>query len=296
MPCQPSQLIDGADEINYYYCAAKYSGSIALPCISEQREVFMMEKTIEKVIIDFVAAREQGSDYGWKNPLVAYARADDPLFETLKEVASPTHVLPQDFLKEAQTVITYFIPFRDEIVKSNKSGRFASRSWAVTYIETNKLIAKVNEHLQEFLISHGYKAVFVPATHNFNETTLLSDWSHRSAAYIAGLGTFGVNHMLITESGCGGRIGSLITDLQLAPTPRPTTEYCLHKADGSCGRCAKKCVNHALAIDSLDKHKCYEMCLINADRLSDLVSIADVCGKCLVGVPCSSAIPVNQVV
>ncbi|MDZ4132794.1 MAG: epoxyqueuosine reductase, partial [Dethiobacteria bacterium] len=71
-------------------------------------------------------------------------------------------------------MITYFIPFRDEIIKSNKSGRFTSRSWAVTYIETNKLIAAVNEHLQAFLISHGYKAVFVPATHNFNETTLLS--------------------------------------------------------------------------------------------------------------------------
>jgi epoxyqueuosine reductase QueG len=256
----------------------------------------MMENAIRKEIIDFVAAREEGSGYGWKTPLVAYARADDPLFKTLKEVASPTHALPVDFLKEAQTVITYFIPFRDEIIKSNKSGRFTSRSWAVTYIETNKLIAAVNEHLQKFLIGQGYKAVFVPATHNFNETTLLSDWSHRSAAYIAGLGTFGVNHMLITESGCCGRIGSLITNLQLTPTPRPTREYCLHKADGSCGRCAKKCVNSSLTIDSLDKHKCYEMCLINADRLSDLESIADVCGKCLVGVPCSSAIPVNQVV
>jgi epoxyqueuosine reductase QueG len=256
----------------------------------------MMENAIRKEIIDFVAAREEGSGYGWKTPLVAYARADDPLFKTLKEVASPTHALPVDFLKEAQTVITYFIPFRDEIIKSNKSGRFTSRSWAVTYIETNKLIAAVNEHLQKFLIGQGYKAVFVPATHNFNETTLLSDWSHRSAAYIAGLGTFGVNHMLITESGCCGRIGSLITDLKLPPTARPSAEYCLHMADGSCGRCAKKCVNNALAINSLDKHKCYEMCLINADRFGDLESIADVCGKCLVGVPCSSTAPANRVV
>jgi epoxyqueuosine reductase QueG len=255
-----------------------------------------METAIVNEITGFIAARKQDDNFGWKSPLVAYASADDPLFETLKEVASPTHVLPQDFLTEAQTVITYFIPFRDEIIKSNKSGRFTSRSWANTYIETNKLIAAVNEHLQKFLISHGYKAVFVPATHNFDEKTLLSDWSHRSAAYIAGLGTFGVNHMLITESGCCGRIGSLITDLQLTPTPRPPAEYCLHKADGSCGRCAKKCVNHALTIDTLDKHKCYEMCLINAARLSDLESIADVCGKCLVGVPCSSAAPTNQVV
>lgn len=250
-----------------------------------------MDTLIKDTIKKFTAAHEQSDDSGWKEPLVAYARADDPLFATLKDVVSPTHAVPQDFLAEARTVITYFLPFIEKVVESNKTGRFSSRAWAVSYIETNRLIALINQHLQDLLITMGYKAVFAPATHNFDEKTLLSDWSHRSAAFIAGLGTFGLNHMLITENGCCGRIGSLVTDLELPPTLRYIRELCLHKADGSCGLCAKKCVNDALKVEGLNKHKCYEMCLINAGRSSDLESIADVCGKCLVGVPCSMTVP-----
>ncbi len=255
-----------------------------------------MDQFIRKIIADFAAQKRPGDEIYWKKPLVAYASADDPLFASLKIRISPTHALPRDFLAEAQTVITYFLPFKDDVVDSNIAGRFSSRTWAVAYIETNRLIGVINQHLQEQLIAHGYKAVFVPAIHNFNKKTLLSDWSHRSAAYIAGLGTFGLNHMLITESGCCGRVGSLVTDLKLTPTPRYNRELCLHKAEGSCGRCAEKCVNDALSIEGLGKHKCYEMCLINAGRLSDLESIADVCGKCLVGVPCSAIAPADQLV
>jgi len=250
-----------------------------------------VDNLIRETISRLAAVSKHSEDTGWKEPLVAYARADDPLFAMLKRVISPTHALPRDFLAEAQTVITYFLPFKADVVDSNIAGHFSSRTWALAYIETNRLIEVINQYLQEQLIAQGYKAVFVPATHNFDQTTLLSDWSHRSAAYIAGLGTFGLNHMLITESGCCGRVGSLFTDLKLTPTPRYNRELCLHKTEGSCGRCAQKCVNGALSIEGLGKHKCYEMCLINAGQLSDLESIADVCGKCLVGVPCSVAAP-----
>lgn len=253
-----------------------------------------MDYLFRDIINQVISAYPHSEDTGWKRALIAYASADDPLFEKLKEVVSPTHFLPQDFLPEARTVITYFLPFRDEVVESNKKGRHSSRTWAVAYIETNKLIGALNRRLQDELVKKGYKAVFAPATHNFDEETLLSDWSHRSVAYIAGLGTFGLNHMLITENGCCGRIGSLVTDLELEPTPRYNRELCLYRADGSCGRCLKKCINDALKENSLDKKKCHEMCLENADRLRDLESITNVCGKCLVGVPCSAEIPIKD--
>lgn len=40
----------------------------------------------------------------------------------------------------------------------------------------------------------------------------MSEWSHRHAAYIAGLGIFGINNMLITNKGCVGRIPSFYED------------------------------------------------------------------------------------
>ncbi len=250
-----------------------------------------MKETIKDIIEAYCANFAETSPIGWDRPLVGYARADDPLFARLKEIVRPTHELPQDFLAGAKMVISYFLPFQDDVAESNREGRYSSRLWGIAYIETNRLINEMNKYLKEELTGMGYRAAYVPATHNFDTETLMSDWSHRSAAYIAGLGTFGLNHMLITESGCCGRVGSLVTGLEVEPTRRYSRELCLYRAAGSCGRCVERCVNEALYFEGLDRHRCYEMLLENGERLSDLESLADVCGKCLVDVPCSRRIP-----
>ena len=90
-------------------------------------------------------------------------------------------------------------------------------------------------------------------THNFDEAKLVSCWSHKHVAYVAGLGKFGLHHMIITQKGCCGRLGSIITNAKITPTQRSTTEFCLYKLDGSCGVCVTKCALHALNADSLDK-------------------------------------------
>jgi epoxyqueuosine reductase QueG len=120
----------------------------------------------------------------------------------------------------------------------------------------------------------------------------MSAWSHRHAAYIAGLGTFGLNRLLITEQGCCGRLGSLATDLVLIPTPRPEGEFCLHRAGGSCTKCVRKCIRNALGMDTFDRHACYQTLLDNEARLG-MSGHADVCGKCSCGLPCSSRNPVK---
>jgi len=253
-----------------------------------------LKKTIADLIENYIADFSRTSSTGWGRPHIGYARADDPLFARLKEIVRPTHELPRDFLDDARTVITYFLPFREELMESNKEGRHSSRLWGMAYIETNRLINDMNRYLEGELKGMGCKAAFVPATHNFDVETLMSDWSHRSAAYIAGVGTFGLNHMLITESGCCGRIGSLVTNLELEPTPRYSRELCLYRAEGSCGRCVEKCVNDALHFSGLDRHRCHEMLLENGKRLSDLGGLVDVCGKCMVGVPCAMGIPQRE--
>lgn len=250
-----------------------------------------MKETIEHMIKDYVDNFAKTSRNNWGKPLIGYAHTDNLLFARLKEIVRPTHEMPQDFLAEAKTVITYFLPFQEDLMESNIEGRYSSKLWGIAYIETNRLINEMNMYLKNELIKMGYQAAYVPATHNFDEETLMSDWSHRSAAYIAGLGTFGLNRMLITASGCCGRIGSLVTDMQAVPTPRYSSELCLYMADGSCGRCVERCVNDALHFDEFDRHRCYRMLLENAEKLSDIDSLVDVCGKCMVGVPCSTAIP-----
>jgi epoxyqueuosine reductase QueG len=251
-----------------------------------------MKEEIENFVKNYVASYRASKHIStdWEEPLIAFADANDPLFKKLKEVVDANHALPSDLLSNAKTVISYFIPFKKEITLSNAKGTGASKKWAISYIETNQLIADVNKTLSEMLKKHGFKVAATPPTHNFDEKKLISLWSHKHIAFIAGLGKFGIHHMIITEKGCCGRLGSVVTDAKFAPTKRSSKESCLHKTYGTCGLCAKKCVSEALKIEDLDKHRCYAQCLKNAKTYSEL-GLADVCGKCVANVPCSFVNP-----
>jgi len=259
--------------------------------------VLLMEDTIKRLITDYVKEypKKEKTNTEWKKPLTAYANAQDPLFNKLKEVISPNHELPTDLLDNAQSVITFFLPFKEEINESNIKGRLSSRQWAVAYIETNQLIMAVNKYIQKELNKRGYNSTIIAATHNFREDQLISDWSHRHAAYIAGLGTFGINNMLITAKGCAGRVGSIITDLKLKPTKRPQEEFCLYKYNGSCKVCLERCIVNALSENpaEFNRFDCYEICLENEEYHKDL-DLTDVCGKCCVNLPCTSQNPTKQ--
>lgn len=254
-----------------------------------------MENLVRKLIIDYVnryPALKKTSTL-WQEPLIAFAAADDNLFTVVAEDISPTHAVPSDLLADAQTVITYFIPFAKDIVISNTAGQETSREWAVAYIETNQLILDLNAYIHDQLRQHHYQASILPATHNFDKQKLLSDWSHRHAAFIAGLGTFGLNNMLITERGCCGRVGSIVTTLKLQPSLRMQEENCLYRRQGLCKKCIERCVNGALKETSFDRHLCYNRCLYNAEVYNEL-GLADVCGKCLVNLPCSFINPTKR--
>ena len=256
-----------------------------------------MEKLIRQLIIEYVnhyPVLRQTSNM-WQEPIIAFAAADDDLFMTLKAAISPTHALPTDLLADAQSVITYFIPFSKDTVTSNIVGRETSKEWAIAYIATNKLILDLNIHVQSALCQQGYTASILPATHNFDTTKLISDWSHRHVAFIAGLGKIGLNNMLITEKGCCGRLGSIVTNLKLQPTLRSNHENCLYKHQGLCKKCVERCVNGALTETSYDRHLCYDMCLNNAD-LYNTLGLTDVCGKCLVNLPCSFINPTRVLI
>jgi epoxyqueuosine reductase QueG len=254
----------------------------------------MKKRTIQE-IEDFVAEYQQKKDIStsWGVPLLGFAAADDPLFEQLKTAVSSTHAVPKDLLKNAETVVSFFLPFPKSVTSTNTKERLSSHEWAVSYVETNELIKQLSLHLTELFTAAGEEVVSIPATHNWIEDKLISNWSHRHVAFIAGLGKFGLNNMLITDKGCCGRVGSLITSALIEPDARPEVEACLYKYDGSCKKCVRKCVNDALFEDSFDRFKCYDQLLENVEA-HKAVGYADVCGKCLAAVPCSHINPVKM--
>jgi len=255
----------------------------------------MNKQSIADTLHGFVLRyrHEHSTGTRWRTPLVGFAAADDPLFIELKRVVSPTHALPNDLLRTARTVVSFFIPLAESIAGSNIPGTLASREWALAYLETNALIDAAALHTKRLIESKGHAVELTMPTHNFDSRKLVSDWSHRHIAFIAGLGRFGLNNMLITGSGCCGRLGSFVTSLELASDPRPGGEACLFRHDGSCRRCALRCVGDALFPDRFQRHNCHEMCLRN-EEAHRCLGKADVCGKCLVDVPCAFTDPVKQ--
>ncbi len=255
-----------------------------------------MRKIISKEINIFVKNRVQSNltRTKWDEPLVSFAAAKDPLFEKMKEVVRPTHATPEDLLKNAQTVIAYYLPFVQDIPRSNAQAYNASREWAVAYVETNQLIIDLNNHLSDILEKRGFFTKVLPPTHNFDTQQLMADWSHKHIAYIAGLGKFGLHHMLITEKGCCGRLGSIVTDATIQPSTRPEGEFCLGLHNDSCKLCFDKCPNGALTEDAYDRQKCYGLLLENAEIYKE-EGLADVCGKCTSVVPCSFINPVQKI-
>jgi epoxyqueuosine reductase len=247
--------------------------------------------SLEAFITAFVRREvaEAGTETRYRRPLVGFADADDPRFLQLRELAEPTHLLPGDLLPTARSVVSFFLPFVEEIVKANRAEpRQVAREWALAYVETNALINRIAQGLIVALAERGVNAAAEPATHNWDPVTLVSRWSHKSVAAIAGLGSFGLHHMLITDAGCAGRFGSLVVDAALEATSAPgapARQHCRYFHDGGCKLCVERCPVGALTEAGLDKHGCYEWLLQVADHFGEL-GLADVCGKCATG-PCA---------
>ncbi|SFM48377.1 epoxyqueuosine reductase [Thermodesulforhabdus norvegica] len=236
---------------------------------------------------------ERGYSSLWREPLVGAVDARDARLLELKKAVAPDHALPPDLLPSARSVVVYFLPFVEDVAKDNgKFHPFASRLWAFAYVETNALIARINQDLASFLGDQGYETAVTPATHNFDSRRLVSRWSHKHLAYYAGLGTFGLNHLLITASGCCGRFGSLVTSAPVETSAKPQEEFCLSKRGLPCEACLKRCPVGALSVNGLNRSLCYQRLLENNERFSDL-PLTDVCGQCSCNVPCSFSIPRN---
>ena len=244
-----------------------------------------MKTLITNKIIGFVKKYPEMKKLNniWQEPIVGFADANSSYIQSLKEVVDSAHMMPQDFMENPNIVISYYIPFTEETaaVNMNVEENMASQEWSDAYNITNAMISEINQYIADMLTEMGYRAE-VPAGIVFDKQLVLSNWSQRHIAYAAGLGTFGINNMLISEKGCCGRYGSIVVDIPVEPDSIVEEERCLYKKNGSCKKCVQNCFSGALTTEGFDRKKCYEICLLN-----DAKTGADVCGKCDIDIPCA---------
>ena len=248
---------------------------------------------VENYVLEY--PREHGLRNWWRRPLLATAPVDER-FDILPRIAAPDHAQPVDLLPEARSVITFFIPFAPELLQENSRGDRPCRNWGLAYVETNQLIGALGPVIQDHLTQHDFDSALTPATHNFDQIKLNSRWSHKHLGHLCGLGRFGHNAQLITPAGCGGRLGSLVTEAELGDNPViVSSEACLRKTGGECLDCIENCPANALTETGIDRQRCWAWLkdnLATSSELRGLPNTTHVCGKCVAGVACSLESPV----
>ncbi len=153
----------------------------------------------------------------------------------------PEEFYPQSIYPEARSVIVIGLPIPLPVLETSPSIYYRE-----LYNTVNTLLDQYTYRLANFLTKRGYPSIFVPRDGYGNIEVLLRNpvafFSHRHAALLAGLGTFGVNNTVLTpEYGPRVRFGSILTTSDLPSDPMLEKQLCTR-----CMRCVKMCPTNAL--------------------------------------------------
>lgn len=284
---------------------------------------------VEKLILDFWETSDNNTlnngtgEMAWEKPLVAFASGDDSLFGQFKNDLQPLTWLPGQFQQPSYwlpeeawqlkfpeekvsapelSVIVWILPQTSETCCDQKlEKKTPAERWARSRDFGEKFNCALRLHLADKLTEAGFPAVAPDRLPNFGYQRsevygITSNWSERHAAYVAGLGTFGLSAGLITPKGKAVRIGSVVAKIDLHPTKRPYTDFqqwCLWYSKRKCGACIRRCPSRAITPVGHDKDICFNYMRTVTAPYSQATFGTDAtpCGLCQVNVPCEKRIP-----
>ena len=131
----------------------------------EQIEGFAAEYALQSefnyISVDDAITPELAGVQMFDSPLVGYSSAADPLYIKMKEpgVIGEHFRLPEEWLKEGKTVISFFFPFTEAVRKSNIGGKQPSSLWLHGRIEGQRFLGEFASSLAQAIIDDGGKAV-----------------------------------------------------------------------------------------------------------------------------------------
>jgi epoxyqueuosine reductase QueG len=276
---------------------------------------------VRRTIRDFCATSPDNSLHGdggekaWGEPLVGFSRGEDPLYRQFKKDIGSFLWTPEEIFNltfperqaaaEQLTVVSYVLP-QTEATRADQRREtdVPSERWSRSRFYGEAFNVRLREHLVDTLGRAGIEAVAPDRSPLFayrqsERFGLASNWSERHAAFVAGLGTFGLSDGLITPLGKAVRCGSVVARLRLPPTFRSYDNHqawCLYHARGTCRACARRCPVGAITAAGHDKAKCYDYIrAVTAPHSRERFGIdATPCGLCQVAIPCESQNPMKD--
>ena len=228
-------------------------------------------------------------------PLLGYAFADDKRFMTAYDADLTLH--PKEIYRPGTTVIVSFLPYIPKYVQDNfienDDKTDVSKAWKFAYESSIIVSAHINTFTLDFLEGMGREASLSNIHTDWNPDTHRPEWSHKIAAYIAGMGEFGPNGCIRTEYGPWGRFNSILTEVQLEPTGKDTGDeanidnevdivedyktFSLFENPVSIPpQVISACPCDAISKEGIDQVKCQDYCY----KQNEFIPEPDACGRC----------------
>jgi epoxyqueuosine reductase QueG len=186
---------------------------------------------------------------------VGFADADAWDTDELVSKAVPECGRPSALMRNARSVIVLGIPVQRAIIATSPSTYYAEH-----YRTVNSMLDHAAQRIVMELRILGYPSIYVPRDGYRGIEGLRKDpssfFSHRHSAYLAGMGTFGINSMIITKkNGPRIRFVSVITTAEL-PYGKPSEDHDC----GWCMRCKDECPAKAAGYpeEMTDVQRCVE--------------------------------------
>lgn len=243
-----------------------------------------IEVNVRKAMDEYEAENDCAGMY--QDPIIVYHDAKDPAFDTFFRMGICRH--PAEIYRPGNTLVLFFLPYREDIVESNKGGTATSDQWLTAYKKGTGLIMRINRAIRNTLESRGRLVSCLNTPIDWNEKKAAEEWSFKLASYLAGMGEFSTAGSFVTAKGFGGRFSGIITDEVLyeeKPQTRTPEEYEAMIADikkatlyegAPSDECIAACPCGAISKDGIDRFKCQQHC----KTLNEYVPSPDACGKC----------------
>lgn len=233
---------------------------------------------------------EPGHHIRYGKPWLGYVSVNHPLFMTYYLHHVCQH--PKAIYRPGNTVVLVYIPYSKETVESNRGGDWPSDLWMASFFDSMHLGMYLNRVIRETFDEVGRIHSGTNAPTDWNEKTHREEWSHKLAAYAAGMGRFGIGGSFHTETGFAGRLSSILVDEHYAPFTEE--ELAWQDVDHALERsytdskyekgmqvqvgpkAMASCPGRAITEQGIDQAKCQAFC----SKINPYTPSPEVCGKC----------------
>jgi epoxyqueuosine reductase QueG len=153
---------------------------------------------------------------------------------------NPTYTMPG-----AKSVVSLVLPMNVPSIY-DFLGKKSSGPHNIDQARMNQQIHRIAKETADYIVNLGYRAKAVPANNTYRRALdpfcTRPSFSHRFAAVVSGLGTFGLSGNVVTrEFGAAVYLGSLVTDAVLKSDPVLPARQAMDGRCRTCKLCDKSC-------------------------------------------------------